>query len=142
MEDHTMRIAMLFVLVGSIGGAAVLTQRLDVHSAAALAGDCEATGSGEEVVLTGSGAEVTDTFELKKGRYKVTAEVEVGGAAFDAFSVSVYGEDDRPDLLFNEMIQVSGSWDSSQVFVAEQTGDYFVETSITTSPWTLTFERI
>jgi hypothetical protein len=90
--------------------------------------------------IKGKGSTVSDSFRLSAGRYKVTARVEVDG--FDGFAVWIYGAGDFKDLLFNDVIDESGTWTSSQVFETDGGGSFYVETTNTDSSWTLTFEKM
>lgn len=94
------------------------------------------------VTLKGTGSTVSSSIRLDAGRYKVTAKVNVNGV--DGFAVWIYGPGDSKDLLFNEVIEQSGTgtWSSSQVFEAGDGGSFYVETTNTESSWTLTFDPL
>ena len=97
--------------------------------------------SGSAPTLSGTGETVSDKFTLQGGRYKVSATVDVDD--FDGFAVTVYGPGDGDqELLFNEIIDSSGPWTGSAVFDSQGGGTFYVEVSNTSSPWTLTFEKL
>jgi uncharacterized protein (DUF2141 family) len=91
--------------------------------------------------LEGAGNSVSDKFQLNAGNYRVQATVDVDGD-FDGFSVGVYDPSDNWDLLFNEIIESSGTAEFEAVYEAPEDGQYYVEVSNTNSAWTLSFAAL
>jgi hypothetical protein len=104
-------------------------------------GDSGSNSSADASSLEGAGNSVTDKFQLNAGNYRVQATVEVDGD-FDGFSVGVYDPSDNWDLLFNELIDTSGTAEFEAVYEAPDDGEYYVEVSNTNSAWTLSFAAL
>lgn len=93
---------------------------------------------GGSQTVSGTGTMVSDKFHLDQGRYKVSATLEVSDQV-SGFIVQLNGPNGAQDSLFNELIQNPQTWTGSTVVTIATAGDYFVDVSNTTAPWTLTF---
>lgn len=90
------------------------------------------------VTVEGVGTSLSEKFTLEPGRYRVDATVQVS-KDIEGFIAVLRGPSNAEDLLFNELIQTGGPWTGSVTTEIGEAGEYFVEISNTTSPWSLTF---
>lgn len=96
--------------------------------------------SGNELTFSGIGVQVTEPFTLETGRYKVSVTVEA--LNFDGFQLFLYPPVGDEDTVFNELIEVPGTWTASTIYISDRGGDFYAATGNTSSNWTVTFEKI
>ncbi len=91
--------------------------------------------------VSGQGVAVSDPVGLQAGRYRVNATVDVT-SGFDGFAVTMHAPNGDTELLFNELIDQSGTWEGSSIYQATVGGDHFFQVENTSSAWTLTIAPI
>lgn len=89
------------------------------------------TASGA-VTVSGVGVATSDDFVLQAGRYQVTATWSGG----DYFIGHLWEPSGDGEYLFNEY---QASQTATVVYMARESGTYFVEVSNTDGPWEVTF---
>lgn len=134
-----------FVALSDLGGgrySGLMVTLGEASVADESGGEPVAAGAGAGLVtVSGFGTTVTDKFSLAAGRYRVTATVEIATAyGFDGFAVFFYPAKGTEELLFNELIDVPGTWTGSAVLDNPRSGEVFVAAENTESAWTLVFE--
>jgi hypothetical protein len=96
--------------------------------------------STSRVSLRGVGLDVTESFTLESGRYRVTASIQPSEQ--DNFIVQLVGPRDFTEYLFNEIIDSGMTWDGETTVSIPTTGDYAVEVDAPQDRWTVLIEPI
>jgi hypothetical protein len=96
--------------------------------------------SAGDVSLRGVGIDVTDSFMLESGRYRVTASIEPSEQ--DNFIVHLVGPGDFTGNLFNEIIDAGMTWEGETTVSISTTGEYAVEVDAPQDRWTVLIEPI
>ena len=73
---------------------------------------------------------VPEKFALEPGRYRVNAALKTI-TQFSEFIVYLHDPSGYKDNLFNELLETSGTWESSVVVAVSEDGEYFVDVSNT-----------
>jgi hypothetical protein len=97
----------------------------------------ESTGA---VSVRGVGMDVTESFTLEPGRYRVTASIQPSEQ--DNFIVQLVGPGDFTEYLFNEIIDSGTPWEGETTVSIPTTGEYAVEVDAPQDRWTIQIEPI
>jgi hypothetical protein len=96
--------------------------------------------SAGRVSLRGVGVDVTESFTLESGRYRVTASIQPSER--DNFIVHLVGPGDFMEFLFNEIIDSGMTWEGETTVSISTTGDYAIEVEAPQDRWTVLIEPI
>jgi hypothetical protein len=96
--------------------------------------------SAGDVSLSGVGIDVTESFTLESGRYRVTASIQPSEQ--DNFIVHLVGPGDFTEYLFNEIIDSGPTWEGETTVNISTTGEYAVEVDASQNRWTVLIEPI
>ena len=88
-----------------------------------------------EVSLQGEGIDVTESFTLEPGRYRVTASIQPSER--DNFIVQLVGPGDFTEYLFNEIIDSGAPWEGETTVNISTAGDYAAEVDAPQDRWTV-----
>jgi hypothetical protein len=86
-----------------------------------------------EIVISGTGSSVSEDFQLEAGLYDVTA----AGAPFFLYISGPLG---GRTLLLYPLNFDDEDGTASVIYLAPESGTYFIESSNTNAPWTVTFK--
>jgi hypothetical protein len=95
-------------------------------------GNRESTG---DLSLQGVGIDVTESFTLEPGRYRVTASIQASEQ--DNFIVHLVGPGESTEYLFNEIIDSGTPWEGETTVSISTTGEYAVEVEAPQDRWTI-----
>jgi hypothetical protein len=93
-------------------------------------------GEGGTLVISGTGAGVTDDFPLEARGYQVTLDLASGCC----ISLILYGPSGSEEYLFTETFSQNSGGSVSDIFQITESGMYFIDARTTESEWTVTFE--
>jgi hypothetical protein len=89
--------------------------------------------------FSGTGVDVTETFTLEPGRYRVIGSVQPDETG--NFAVYLIGPGDFEELLFNEIPEAGIPWEGETSVRITQAGEYAVQVDIAEpGPWSFQFQ--
>jgi hypothetical protein len=92
-----------------------------------------------ELSFSGTGVDVTETFTLEPGRYRVIGSVQPDETG--NFAVYLIGPGDFEELLFNEIPEAGTPWEGETSVRITESGEYAIQIDpAAPGPWTFQIE--